>query len=1152
MPPKVTYEDDDDVDANNLRNNLFQFRCRPVYDNNQKSVWGASSIVPLPNQSSLILTTDDVSSNARISVSFFTGGPDVKKVELAFRQFQNGATSDWMLINSFDKAELSIPDDDVYNFKFLNDSVYTPIDVLDTTQLQDYVPLRANAGELLNGNTPIYGGLLEGYDPIPTDLSVQVGAVGSGFYYDYNGLLFFAVIEGLDSGSQGTIMKVYVYGTGTNTTGVVTTLNNANATFKINAVNANTLSSIGVSVNNATDTVTVATLLGNISAALVLQGWTQVSLVGNVLTVSFPTDALLYSSGTTLNSASANNNTTSFAYPFQGAGDVGVMYFDSFGRTNGTLTNVGSSFVTGESGGANNFPEPKITIENRPPIWAYYYAPVRTNTTTYEKRLEWISQSAYSSGLVAPPGLRVAYLGISNIEEYNEQIEATEGVVSYEFQQGDRVRMFYRYTATGSIVNLTRIVDYEVLGTETNPKIDGQIKEGRFVKIYYPSNDIDSNLKFDGTDDFIHYRILLYSIKKHVTGSEQTYYEFGRMFGIGNAGTVNSYHIGLDQTQSVNLVTPAIIGISNGDLFYRQRTVPYGETFTYVAGGTDQDETATMLITVPTTVTNSSYEIQSQAENTVLSLTNPAVFPTYADTPFFFNKLNTVSQSRLIRLRGTFTVYNNVPELSTWNVGVIICTNLIPFATKYFQYISTPNTVTVQSNENYTFDIDIIISVPPTGKVFPFIGSTSATIGDVNVIGAFNLTIDVLNSATIEIIENTFSDVYGIVTSSNGRPTVIEENAKQTYFPAMVRFGQAYQENTNINGTNRFFAENFDDYDRSFGDIMRLHVRDRYMKTYQKLKVGNVPILTQIVKDATGNILEANSDKIINKIQYYSGDYGIGDVPCSLAWDNFADYFVDNYRGVVCRLSQDGITPISIVYQTNAFFVRYLPQFRQSLNNGNPPTGQPYTGNATVYGTFDAYTNKYIVALEEINRYDGSGNIIFHQDSFTLSFDEVNNRFESQLSYKPEWLGCLNTLLVSAKNGTMYTHNSGVYCDFYGIQYDAYIETVFNTAALDKKTWISLMETGNVLWECPSIQTQLNTYGATPQQSVLIRQNFQLLEGEYSASFRRDSNSTGGLINGSSLKGGYIIIKFRISNANQFVFLNSVSVSYIDSPLNKK
>ena len=148
---------------------------------------------------------------------------------------------------------------------------------------------------------------------------------------------------------------------------------------------------------------------------------------------------------------------------------------------------------------------------------------------------------------------------------------------------------------------------------------------------------------------------------------------------------------------------------------------------------------------------------------------------------------------------------------------------------------------------------------------------------------------------------------------------------------------------------------------------MRLHVRDRYLKVYQKFKVGNVPILTQIVKDSVNNPLQANTDTLINKIQYYAGDYGIGDAATSLAWNNFADYFVDNYRGVVCRLAQDGITPLSIIYSTNAFFVKELAAYRQDLNNGYDPT--LYTGNPCIYGVFDAYTNKYIIAMEEINRY---------------------------------------------------------------------------------------------------------------------------------------------------------------------------------------
>ena len=140
MPPQVVYENDTTITINNLRNKLFQFCYRYVYDNNEKSVWSSKSIVPLPQQPSLSLTDNTATNNARISVNFSTGGPDIKAIEISFRETTNGITSDWYLIKSFDKDSLVIADYDIYNFKFYNDSIYEQLDIIETTQLQDWVP----------------------------------------------------------------------------------------------------------------------------------------------------------------------------------------------------------------------------------------------------------------------------------------------------------------------------------------------------------------------------------------------------------------------------------------------------------------------------------------------------------------------------------------------------------------------------------------------------------------------------------------------------------------------------------------------------------------------------------------------------------------------------------------------------------------------------------------------------------------------------------------------------------------------------------------------------------------------------------------------------------------------------------------------------
>ena len=180
--------------------------------------------------------------------------------------------------------------------------------------------------------------------------------------------------------------------------------------------------------------------------------------------------------------------------------------------------------------------------------------------------------------------------------------------------------------------------------------------------------------------------------------------------------------------------------------------------------------------------------------------------------------------------------------------------------------------------------------------------------------------------------------------------------------------------------------------------------------------------------------------------------------------------------------------------------------------------------------------------------------LTYHQEPYTISFDENANAFEAFYSYFPEFMGEVNTTLFTFKDGQIWEHGTLPYCNFYGTQYDASITNVFNTNSLDKKTWISIMETGNTVWACPIIYTQMDTGGTSgdKQESELLEADFVTLESEYQASFLRDSNSPGGLIEGDSLKGNFIVVKFEKTSANSFVYLNSATTKYINSPLNNR
>jgi hypothetical protein len=101
-----------------------------------------------------------------------------------------------------------------------------------------------------------------------------------------------------------------------------------------------------------------------------------------------------------------------------------------------------------------------------------------------------------------------------------------------------------------------------------------------------------------------------------------------------------------------------------------------------------------------------------------------------------------------------------------------------------------------------------------------------------------------------------------------------------------------------------------------------------------------------------------------------------------------------------------------------------------------------------------------------------------------------------------------------------------------------------------KKYFLSIMESANTAWECPTIQSQLDSYSGTPQLTAIASARFKLLEGQYYSAIFRDINSKGGLINGAIMHGNYLIVRFKKDQASTFVYLNAVSLNYKESPLN--
>ena len=94
-----------------------------------------------------------------------------------------------------------------------------------------------------------------------------------------------------------------------------------------------------------------------------------------------------------------------------------------------------------------------------------------------------------------------------------------------------------------------------------------------------------------------------------------------------------------------------------------------------------------------------------------------------------------------------------------------------------------------------------------------------------------------------------------------------------------------------------------------------------------------------------------------------------------------------------------------------------------------------------------------------------------------------------------------------------------------------------------------MSEIASDTWDCPTIYTNVNTYGTQRQESNLVAAELTKLEGMPSSAFKRDSNSPGGKVNGQFLKGNYIVIKFRKQGANNLITLAEATVLSKESPL---
>lgn len=1093
-PPAVVYEDDNTVTVNNLRKKLFKVKLRYVYSNNNKSVTSSQSEIALPINYMDTAVDKDPTKNCRLAIVIATGENDVSKIEVLIAISEGKVFGDYFLAKVLDKSASSIASNDLFTYRFYNNEAYIPIDIVESVQLQDLVPLQANCVELLNGNVPIYGGILESFNP-----TLVTGTTTSTSIPQQTTQLPFIYV-GSQSGNSG-------FGTG-----------NIHIVL-IGKVVVGDGFNIYTTNQTITFTATVATtanVITGLAAAAVVAGFTVVSSDTENLVIVKTGESLLR----ILQVAVVRAVTDSPVYDWNSRGGFAIAYFDAAGRTIGAETNATMSFQTvnyTETMGVPNIPKIGLSITNRPPLHANYYHILRPKDLAKSKLLQWVSDRTYKDA-------DFAYIGIENLNTYILN-NPSSSFLQYDFATGDRIR--FMKVLSGAVNTIYTNQDFEIQSQVLSPSINGIVQIGQFLKIALPA----TSGTFDfGTSDFYNYFIELYTPAQSASEGLETYYEFGERYAIGNAGTNLAFHQGMLQNQTPNLVTPATFEFTKGDYYYRQRTINTGAEYSYhITAGEKGDGRFTVGMTFDSTTYTDPNIMTGNSP-----LQSLAGFNIATNNDRWILKIGTGTFR--FRIKGSITAtFYDVDEIFGFSFYLQTNDSIVT--------VLVPSQVITVGTHTYTFDVPFQLT---TGQRIFIFGYSNGDLRNSKVFQQSDIKITRDLSYTVGIVDPNFSDFFVSAVNANGRSMIVDSNAAQIFYPTLLRWGLSFDPDTNLNRTNTFREVNFDEIDRSKGQIWRMKVRDRIIRYFQERGCGQAGVYGKFVQSNNGNFL-TTTDEIItkNNVQYYAGIFGLGNQPTSLVSGKNQDYFVDPVRGYHLRLSGDGFTPISEIYK-GQFYIQplFVPYNNDYLRlNGS---------RAKILGYYDYFEEQYVTILQ--------GGVLNGQtiQDYAFSFNEKRNSYCSFYDFNPEMIISANDITYSWKNGALYIHNDqGKNRNFYGIPFYPSITFIFNDKIAIKKTYQSLSYQANNVWTAPIegdiISSQPNPQTGLVQTSVLRDFDFDVQEGLYYAALNFDMNSLPNKIQaiyeGDFLKGVWLQVKLTCFSS-EYSWLYLPTLNWLPSPRN--
>ena len=254
--------------------------------------------------------------------------------------------------------------------------------------------------------------------------------------------------------------------------------------------------------------------------------------------------------------------------------------------------------------------------------------------------------------------------------------------------------------------------------------------------------------------------------------------------------------------------------------------------------------------------------------------------------------------------------------------------------------------------------------------------------------------------------------------------TVLTEAIEEERRKNGLIYSGIYNSNSGVNDTNQFIAGEAitKDIEPSFGSIQKLHTRNTNLLTLCEDKVVKILADKDALFNADGNTNVTATNKVLGAADAFKGNYGISTNPESFIATPYQIYFADPVRGQICALSGEGVRSISDLGMKD-YFADLLKDHVDRVIGNYDAKKKEY--NITTYKRF---SKSQIVATTE-----------------TASYNETKKGWVSFKSFIPQHGISLNNQYYTFSGGAIWQHhNNETRNNFYGSQYNSYVELLFN------------------------------------------------------------------------------------------------------------